>query len=161
MRDPNPASPLLGAWRRLERLPLGRSLFTQGYRFAAPYFRTIPARVESIEPGLAVAEMRHWPWVRNHLGGVHAIALCNLAELTMGAVAEATVPRTHRWIPQGMEVDYRAQARGTMRATARLELPEPLGERQRVDVEIAIADRSGTAVLTGTIRIWVTARPAR
>lgn len=156
-----PTSRLLSAYRRLERVPFGRSLFSQGYRFAAPYFRTIPARVESVEPGLAVAQMRHAPWVRNHLGGVHAIALCNLAELTMGAAAEATVPGTHRWIPQAMEVAYRAKANGRMRATARIELPIPLGERQQVDVAIAIADRAGTEVLTGTIRIWVTARPAR
>lgn len=156
-----PTSRLLSAYRALERVPLGRAIFSQGYRFAAPYFRTIPARVESVEPGVAVAQMWHAPWVRNHLGGVHAIALCNLAELTMGAAAEATVPGTHRWIPQGMEVEYRAKAQGRMRATARIELPEPLGERQQVPVAIAIADNAGTEVLTGTIRIWVTARPPR
>ncbi|MBB4665117.1 hotdog fold domain-containing protein [Conexibacter arvalis] len=161
MPDPLPVSRLLSAYRLLERVPLGRTLFSQGYRFAAPYFRTIPARVESVEPGVAVAEMRHAPWVRNHLGGVHAIALCNLAELTMGAAAEATVPRTHRWIPQAMEVEYRARAQGRMRCTARLDLPQPLGERQQVAVAITVTDRQGVEVLTGTIRIWVTERPRR
>lgn len=154
-------SRLLSAYRRLERVPFGRSLFSQGYRFAAPYFRTIPARVETVEPGRAVATMWHAPWVRNHLGGVHAIALCNLAELTMGAVAEATVPGTHRWIPQAMEVEYRAKAKGRMRCTATAALPAPLDERQQVDVAITVADEGGTEVLSGTIRIWVTARPAR
>jgi acyl-coenzyme A thioesterase PaaI-like protein len=154
-------SRLLSAYRTLERVPLGRTIFSQGYRFAAPYFRTVPARVELVEPGRAVASMWHAPWVRNHLGGVHAIALCNLAELTMGAAAEASVPPTHRWIPQAMTVEYRAKAKGRMRCTATVELPAPLEERQQVDVAIAIADESGTEVLAGTIAIWVTAKPPR
>lgn len=153
-----PTSRLLSAWRLLERVPLGGVLFSQGYRFAAPYFRTIPARVETVEPGRAVARMRHLPWVRNHLGGVHAIALCNLAELTMGAAAEATVPGTHRWIPQEMTVRYTARAKGTMRCTATVDLPAPLGERQQVPVAITVADEGGTEVLAGEIAIWVTAR---
>lgn len=155
------ASRLLSAWRLLERVPLGDVLFSQAYRFAAPYFRTVPARVEAVEPGRAVAWMRHAPWVRNHLGGVHAIALCNLAELTMGAAAEATVPATHRWIPQEMTVRYTARAKGRMRCTATLALPAPLGERQQVPVAITVADESGTEVLAGEIAIWVTARRDR
>lgn len=154
-------SRLLSAYRTLERVPLGRTIFSQGYRFAAPYFRTVPARVEQVEPGRAVASMWHAPWVRNHLGGVHAIALCNLAELTMGAAAEATVPATHRWIPQAMTVEYRAKAKGRMRCSATVDLPAPLGERQQVEVAITIADASGTEVLAGTIAIWVTAKPPR
>lgn len=153
-----PASRLLTAWRTLERVPLGGLLFSQGYRFAAPYFRTIPARVETVEPGRAIARMWHAPWVRNHLGGVHAIALCNLAELTMGAAAEATVPGTHRWIPQEMTVRYTARAKGPMRCTATVALPSPLAERQQVAVAITIADEGGTEVLAGEIAIWVTAR---
>jgi uncharacterized protein DUF4442 len=65
---------LLSTYRFLERIPLGREVFSQGFRLAAPYFRTIPAWIESVEPGVVVAQMRHAPWVRNHLGTVHAIA---------------------------------------------------------------------------------------
>ena len=121
---------VLAVYRRLEPLPLGREVFSQAVRFAAPYFRTIPAAVESAEPGLVVARMKHHPWVRNHLGGVHAIALCNLAEFAMGVLAETTVPPSHRWIPKGMYVEYLARASGTMRAEARLDLPAELGEKQ-------------------------------
>jgi Domain of unknown function (DUF4442) len=31
---------------------------------------------------------------------VHAIASCNAAEVAMGMLMEATVPRSHRWIPK-------------------------------------------------------------
>jgi acyl-coenzyme A thioesterase PaaI-like protein len=156
---PAPAPPkLLSVYRSLERLPLGREIFSQGLRFAAPYFRTIPARIESVEPGRVTARMSHMPWVRNHLGGVHAIALCNLAELAMGALAEATIPRTHRWIPAAMSVEYRAKAKGTMHATATAELPDVLADKQEIAVNVSVADDAGTEVFTAVITIWVTPR---
>jgi acyl-coenzyme A thioesterase PaaI-like protein len=145
------------AYRLADRLPLGlgRQLFSRVLRTAAPYFLTIPATVESAEPGRAEARMRHLPWVRNHLGTVHAIALCNLAELTMGLCAEATVPASHRWIPKSMSVEYLAKARGTMHATAELELP-PLSEGVDVPVAVSVRDDSGTEVFTAEIRLWIT-----
>lgn len=150
---------LYGAFRVASRVPLGRAVVSRGYRVAAPYFLTAPMALEHVEPGRAVGTMRHAPWVRNHLGGVHAIALCNLAEFTMGAVAEATVPAaTHRWIPQGMTVAYTARAEGRMRAEATLWLPEELEPRQEVPVAISVTDAAGTEVLAGTITIWVTAK---
>ena len=44
--------------------------------------------------------------VLNHIGTVHAIAMCNMAELAGGTMTEVTVPTTHRWIPKGMTVEY-------------------------------------------------------
>jgi hypothetical protein len=72
--------------------------------------------------------------------------------------AEATVPGTHRWVPTGMQVRYRAMARGTMRATATLELPEPLADKQTVAVDIPVFDKGGTEVFSATIDIYVTAK---
>jgi acyl-coenzyme A thioesterase PaaI-like protein len=112
----------------------------------------------SLDAGLAVATMRAVPWTRNHLGTVHAIAQCNLAEFAMGAVAEATVPSaTHRWIPRGMSVEYLAKARGTLRAEATLTLPAALADQQELPVDITITDAAGKAVSRVEIRIWVTA----
>ena len=48
--------------------------------------------------------------MNNHIGTVHAIALCNGLEAAMGALAEATIPEDKRWIPKGMEVAYTAKA---------------------------------------------------
>jgi acyl-coenzyme A thioesterase PaaI-like protein len=151
-----PAVNLMSAYKTLERLPLGRRVFSVGYQFAAPYFLTIPVAIKEVEPGLASARMLQTPWVRNHLGTVHAIALCNLAEYTMGAVAEATIPATHRWVPKGMTVEYKAKARGTMHAIATLELPDPLEDRLELPVDISVRDGDDAEVFTATIRIWVT-----
>jgi acyl-coenzyme A thioesterase PaaI-like protein len=156
-----PGSPLIRMYDKLAPLPLGKRVFSLAYSAAAPYFLTIPAHIGSVQAGRATAAMAQMPWVRNHLGTVHAIALCNLAEYTMGAVAEATVPATHRWVPKGMNVEYLAKARGRMHATATLSLPEPLLDRQEVPVVIAVADDAGQIVFTADIRIWITTRPAQ
>jgi acyl-coenzyme A thioesterase PaaI-like protein len=149
----------LRLYRFAERLPLGRFLFSRAVRVTAPYFLSIPAGIKSAEPGRVTAEMSHKPWVRNHLGGVHAIALCNLAEFAMGIAAEVTVPPTHRWIPKGMSVSYIAKASGTMHAEAVLELPEPLTDGIEVPVRVIVRDGAGSEVFAAEIRIWITERP--
>lgn len=149
---------VLALYQRLHRLPGGKRLFTGIFQRIAPYFRTIPVRVDSVDVGEVVVSMRDTRGVRNHLGTVHAIALCNLAELAMGVAAEATLPKTHRWIPKGMTVQYLAKARGTMHATAVLSLPEPLPDGDTLHVDIAVRDDRGEMVFHADIAIWVTRR---
>ncbi len=149
---------ILRYYRMLEPLPLGKRLFSEGFKLAAPYFRTIPAVVDAVVPGEVRVHMEDRRKVRNHLGTVHAIALCNLAELAMGAVAEVTIPVTHRWIPKSMETEYLAKAKGRMHATATLALPEPLLDKQDIVVPIAVTDPAGAKVFEARIRIWVTRR---
>jgi hypothetical protein len=55
--------------------------------------------------------------VQNHIKTVHAIAVCNLVEMNMGLVAEATIPDNLRWIPKGMDVQYLKKATGKLIAT--------------------------------------------
>ncbi len=145
------------AYNFASRVPVvGRGAFSAAFRLASPYFLTIPATVESVEPGRAVVAMRQFPWVRNHLGGVHAIALCNLAEMAMGAVAEASVPTTHRWIPKGMSVEYKAKAVGRMRAEASLDLGPLADAGREAPVLVSVYDGAETEVFSAEIRIWVT-----
>ena len=56
--------------------------------------------------------------VLNHIGTVHAIALCNAAELAAGTMTDASIAKGHRWIPKGMTVEYLAKADGDIRAVA-------------------------------------------
>ena len=71
-----------------------------------------------IEPNHAELVIRDRRGVHNHLGTVHAIALCNGLEAAMGALAEATIPADKRWIPKGMEVAYTAKATGDVTCIA-------------------------------------------
>lgn len=56
--------------------------------------------------------------VHNPLGCAHAIALCNLAELSAGVVTDATLPCDMRWIPEGMTVDCLKKAVATLHGVA-------------------------------------------
>jgi acyl-coenzyme A thioesterase PaaI-like protein len=100
-----------------------------------------------------------WWGVHNHIGTFHAIAACNLAEIAVGMLAEATVPTTHRWLPKGMSVEYVAKAETGLVAVAELGVIPEFGEDgAELAVPVIVSDRSGKPVVTGTITIWVTRR---
>ena len=56
--------------------------------------------------------------VTNHIGTVHAIAMCNLAELAAGTMTEISIPPSMRWLPKGMAVEYLKKAESDVEALA-------------------------------------------
>lgn len=153
---------VLDHYQRLARLPGGRWLFSRLVCLKAPYFSTIAPRVERLEPGLCEATLRHRRSVTNHLGTVHAIALCNLAELAGGLATDASLPASMRWIPRGMQVDYLHKASGSMRATARPAGPAvAAAEAYALPVDVIVANRAGEPVFRARIDMWVSPRPVR
>lgn len=150
---------LLDLHRRLSRWPAGRWLFSRAVCFKAPYFASIAPRIECLEPNLCEATLRHRRRVTNHLGTVHAIALCNLAELAAGLMTDASLPPSMRWIPKGMSVEYLKKAIGTMRAVATP--AQAIVESARgydLPVDVAIADPAGDVVFRARIAMWVSPR---
>ena len=146
-------------WRKLPDNPLGRGLFSLGMVARVPYFGTVLPRVLRLEPGRCEVAAPKWFGVYNHLGTFHAIAACNLAEIAMGMLSEATVPTTHRWIPKGMQAQYLAKATTSLRAVAELtEIPDfaALTEGRDLTVPVSIYDRAGTEVVHAEITTWVT-----
>lgn len=146
-------------WQRLANRPGGTRLFSAAAMARVPYFASILPHVVRMEPGLAEVTVPKWFFVYNHLHTVHAIASCNAAEIAMGMLMEATVPRSHRWIPKAMSVQYLAKAESSLRATARLaELPDFAAITAGTDlvVPVSITDRSGTEVVHADITTWVT-----
>ena len=105
-------------YTKVSKLPQGRRIFSLLFSQKAPYFATIRPRFTVIEPNHAELVIRKRRRVHNHLGTVHAIALCNLAELTAGLMTDASLPPGMRWIPKGMSVQYLKKARGRLRGVA-------------------------------------------
>ena len=97
---------------------MGARVFSFAFGQKAPYFSSIRPRFTVIEPNHAELVIPDRRRVHNHLGTVHAIALCNGLEAAMGALAEATIPATKRWIPKGMTVSYTAKAVGDITCIA-------------------------------------------
>ncbi|MBT8091556.1 MAG: DUF4442 domain-containing protein, partial [Gammaproteobacteria bacterium] len=84
---------VLSMWRRFSGWPGGKWLFSRMVCWKAPYFATIRPRFQTLGPGFCVVTMKKRRAVRNHIGTVHAIAMCNLAEIVAGTMTEASVPR--------------------------------------------------------------------
>ena len=104
--------------------------------------------------------MRKRRSVLNHLGTIHAIAMCNMAELAGGTMADVTVPPTHRWIPTGMTVEYLKKATKDLIAIARF-APEPAWAcYTEHNVGVEISEGGGPLVFRATISMRVTARDA-
>ncbi|RLV48585.1 DUF4442 domain-containing protein [Nocardioides mangrovicus] len=151
-------SRVLSAYRRLEPLPLGRWVFSTAFSLAAPYFRTVRPRFTRLEPDHVELVVPDRWGVHNHLGTVHAIALCNGLEAAMGALAEASIPAHRRWIPKGMEVAYTAKATGDVTCIAETDPAQWAGDDPDVPVRVRGELADGTVVVEGEIRLWVTER---
>lgn len=144
-------------WSKLAGKPVGKQLFSAAICLRVPYFRTVLPFVRDLRPGRCEVTAPKWWGVYNHIKTFHAIAACNLAEIAMGMLAEATVPPTHRWLPKGMTVEYVAKAETGLRAVAELpELPEFGDDGFELPVPVTITDTNGKPVVTATITIWVT-----
>jgi acyl-coenzyme A thioesterase PaaI-like protein len=96
----------------------GNEAFTKLITEVAPYFSTINPMFVDLKPGYAEVMMPNTKSVQNHLGTVHAIAMCNAAELVAGMMTDVSIPDTHRWIPVGMTVKYLAKAKTDLKAVA-------------------------------------------
>ncbi len=142
-------------WNRLSGLPGGRWLFARLLCLKAPYFGSISPRFVALRPAYCEVAVRKRRGVLNHIGTIHAIAMCNMAELAAGTMTEVTVPSTHRWIPRGMQVEYLRKAETSVVAVA-----EPAGEADfngagDFKVDVVIRDAAGEAVFKAVISMWV------
>jgi len=153
-------SQLLGLYHRMTRWPFGHWLFSRAFCFKAPYFGSISPRVVALEANRCEATIEDRRKVRNHIGTVHAIALCNLAELCMGAMAEASIPAGMRWIPKSMSVQYLKKARGRMRGVATPTIPFAVSAAgYELPVQVDVFDPAGERVFCAEIRLWISAKP--
>ena len=147
-------NPTLKLWRKLSALPAGRLLFSKGVCIKAPYFATIKPVFEELETGYAVVRIKERRAIHNHIKSVHAIALCNLAEIAGGVVSEASMPEGMRWIPAGMTVRYLGSAKGVLRGYASMRKIVP-GEKGVVPVKVEVKNEVGNIVFDAEISMHI------
>jgi acyl-coenzyme A thioesterase PaaI-like protein len=153
------ASDVLALYRKMQRWPAGAWLFSRAVCFKAPYFGTIHPRFEALEPGRCEASIPDRRGMHNHIGTVHAIALCNLAELCAGVMTDASLPPDMRWIPKGMTVSYLKKAKGRLRGVATPVKPiASAATGYDLPVNVDVTDASGDQVFHATIRMWLSPR---
>jgi acyl-coenzyme A thioesterase PaaI-like protein len=155
-------SQVLSLWRRCAAIPgVGTRVFSFAFAQKAPYFSSVRPRFTVIAPNHAELVVPDRRRVHNHLGTVHAIALCNGLEAAMGALAEATIPSTRRWIPKGMTVSYTAKAVGDITCIAETDADQWTSSDPDLPVRVRGVDPKGAVVIEGVINLWVTERKTR
>ncbi len=147
----------LTIWNRLQDKPLGKWLFSRIICWKAPFFGTIAPRFEILRPGYAKVSMKKRRAVQNHIGTVHAIAACNLAELAAGTMMEASLPASMRWLPKGMAVQYRKKCETDLIAEATAD-DLAAGPAREVPVSVDMRDAHGTVVVHADITMYVSPR---
>lgn len=152
-------SQALSLYRKLASVPGGRWLYGRLICLKAPYFATIAPRFRTLEPGRCEVAIRDRRRVHNHIGTVHAIALCNAAELTAGMMTDVTIPSSMRWIPKGMAVEYLAKAKGTLYALAEPEASaRDAASGYAWPVLVRVRNEAGEDVFRARIDMWVSPR---
>lgn len=154
-------SQALAAWKKLSGMPGGKWLFSRFVCLKAPYFASIGAQFVELRPGYCELLLTKRRKVLNHIGTVHAVAMCNMAELAAGTMTDVSIPSTHRWIPKGMTVEYLAKAETDLRAVAALDPVPTLIEATELPVTVDVTDTNGTPVFRAVIRMWVSPRGSR
>ncbi len=145
----------LSTWQRLSKLPAGKWAFARLVCWKAPYFGSIrPAFVE-LRPGYCEARIKKRRAVLNHIGTVHAIAMCNMAELAGGTMTDVTVPATYRWIPKGMSVEYVKKAETDLKAVAEIKPIPQFGAAAELPVTVNVIDADNQTVFRAVITMWV------
>ena len=150
-------SQVLTLWRKTKDIPVvGPWAFSFAFGQKAPYFASIKPRFTVLEPNHAELVIPKRRGVKNHIGTVHAIALCNGLEAAMGALAEATIPSDKRWIPKGMEVTYTAKASSDITCFAETDPEQWTGDNPDLPVKVWGTRADGEIVIEGVIKLWVT-----
>lgn len=149
------ANSTLNIWRNLASKPGSKWTFSRLLCLKAPYFGSISPQFEELRPEYCRVSIPKRRAVLNHLGTVHAIAMCNMAELAGGTMTEVTVPATHRWIPNGMTVEYLKKAKTDLIAIATPESVIDWSTAGEYKVNVIVQDTQGDVVFRALITMWV------
>ncbi len=147
-------------WNTTSAIPvIGKRVFSIVFSQKAPYFATIRPRFTVVEPNRVELVIRKRRRVHNHIGTVHAIALCNGLEAAMGALAEVSIPADKRWIPKGMDVTYTAKASSDITCIAETDPGQWTGTDPDLHVRVRGERADGVVVIEGVITLWLSEKP--
>ena len=142
-------------FQSFSRYPMGARLFSLAVTRRAPYFASISPLVRELRPGRCEVLVRNRRAVHNHIGTVHAIAMCNMCELAGGLMIDSSLPRGLRWIPKGMTVRYLKKAETDLSALAEAALDFPPDFRGDVVLPVQVRDSAGQVVMEADITMYV------
>lgn len=147
-------SMILRLWKFFGKSKAGRWLVSKIVCFSAPYFSSIKPVFTKVQPGLVEATFKKRRAVTNHLKTVHAIAMCNVAELAGGVCLDVSLSSNMRWIPVGMEVKYLKLAKTDLRAVCQVD-DYQWTSNQDVIMPVCVYDTNGVEVFHADITMRI------
>ena len=135
-------------------LPFGNLIFSKLICFKAPYFGSIKPVFLLLKPGYCKIMLRKRRSVTNHIGSVHAIAMCNVSELAAGTMLEASIPKNMRWIPKGMTVSYLKIAKTDLTAICEINVGD-LDKPGDFPMTVHVTDKKGEEVFRAVITMYL------
>lgn len=153
-------SPLMKIYNRCSKYPFGNTIFSKLVCLKAPYFGSIKPRFMELKPGYSKILLKKRRAVTNHIGSVHAIAMCNVSELAAGTMLEASLPRTMRWIPKGMTVSYLKIAKTDLTAECSIPLDD-LETPGEFPMSVSVKDAQGDEVFHAVITMHLSPKRGR
>ncbi|TDF41417.1 DUF4442 domain-containing protein [Alteromonadaceae bacterium M269] len=147
-------SPVLRLWKKFGNHAFGRWLVSKIVCFNAPYFSSIKPVFTRIQPGQVEVAFKKRRAVHNHIKTVHAIAMCNAAELAGGVCLDVSLDAGFRWIPVGMEVKYLKMAKTDLIARCKIEKFD-WDEAQDVVMPVGVFDTHGDEVFHADITMRI------
>lgn len=141
---------------RVLRLPLFNFIFGRFSRF----YRTVGVKAEKIGPYSVTLTLANHARVRNHIRGVHAIAMTLPAEYAAGLVVAQHLSSRAVVVLKRVEINLHKPIRGAVSATAMLTLEQGTSLREqaegKIDIPVLIKDETGESPVSGTMCIaWI------
>lgn len=147
----------LSIFKKMEKYPLGKRLFSKIVCLKAPYFSTVKPLFTELRPGRCVINMKKRHAVTNHLKTVHAIAMCNIVELAAGMCTDVTLQPDKRWVPRSMTVEYITFAKTDLTGVCEID-PAALAAwdmKTLFPVEVNMNDTTGKTVMKGIVNMYI------
>jgi acyl-coenzyme A thioesterase PaaI-like protein len=138
---------LVKNWEFWSGIPfIGTYIFSWLVTFYSFYTGSIPMRLTTLESGECKAVLYDTFYIRNPFNCIHAAALTNFGEATMGLLALRFAEENNcRCIPSKLEIEFLKKAKGTL--VSECKLPHKLKALdQQVDFVTEIFDASGEIV---------------
>jgi len=122
-------------------------LLTTFFNTKVKFAGTTGVKIEKVTNQQTILSLKNKKSVRNHIGGIHAIAAAVLAESATGIVFGMNVPDDRVPLLKSMTVEYQRRMQGNLKAVANLTAEQiciiEQQEKGDMTVAVTITDDSG------------------
>lgn len=151
---------MLKLWKIFGGFAIGRWIVGKALCFTAPHFGTIKPKLIIVKPGHVEITIKKRRAVYNHLKSVHAIAMCNAAELSAGVCIDISLSDNLRWIPIGMTVQYLKIAKTDLRIICKIDKFD-WEKAEDVVLPVDVYDTKHNKVFHADITMRISPKPSR